>query len=136
MYIIGFCEALIDMLKQYVQDYTNITGSMINDVRMIGCITLVLILGLAIVGMDWVTRVSSILFIKWDYVSALDYPIPHKLTKTKEGDDPTLKMYNVFIFAGTNWSFGPVGRFPIRFHYWFVRSWWKWKTQRSCWLQW
>ena len=58
MYIIGFCEALIDMLNQYVQDYTNITGSMINDVRMIGCITLVLILGLAIVGMDWVTKVS------------------------------------------------------------------------------
>jgi solute carrier family 12 sodium/potassium/chloride transporter 2 len=62
MYIIGFCEALIDMLKQYVQDYTNITGSMINDVRMIGCITLVLILGLAIVGMDWVTKVSLNLF--------------------------------------------------------------------------
>ena len=58
MYIIGFCDALIDMLNQYVPDFEGILGLRINDVRMIGSITLVLILGLAIVGMDWVTRVS------------------------------------------------------------------------------
>ena len=59
MYIIGFCEALIDMLRQYMTDFDTIVGSMVNDVRMIGCITLVFILVLAIVGMDWVTRVSK-----------------------------------------------------------------------------
>ena len=59
MYIIGFCEALIDMLRQYMTDFDTIVGSMVNDVRMIGCITLVFILVLAIVGMDWVTRVNE-----------------------------------------------------------------------------
>lgn len=59
MYIIGFCEALIDMLRQYIDGFDTIVGSMINDVRMIGVITLVLVLLLAIVGMDWVTRVRK-----------------------------------------------------------------------------
>ena len=63
MYIIGFCEALLDMLNECITDFDGIVGTMINDVRMIGCITLVLILGLAIVGMDWVTRVSLHSFI-------------------------------------------------------------------------
>ena len=58
MYIIGFCDSLIDMLDQYVDNYTGILDVRINDVRLIGTISLVCILALAIVGMDWVTRVS------------------------------------------------------------------------------
>lgn len=33
-------------------------GGGTNDVRILGVITLILVLALAIVGMDWVTRVS------------------------------------------------------------------------------
>ena len=58
MYIIGFCDSLIDMLYQYVDNFDGIVGLRINDVRLVGCLTLVAILALAIVGMDWVTRVS------------------------------------------------------------------------------
>lgn len=57
MYIIGFCDALLGMLGEYIDGFDWISGSKINDVRWIGCITLVCILALAIVGMDWVTRV-------------------------------------------------------------------------------
>ena len=63
MYTIGFCESLIDMLFQYVPDFNGIVdaSNRTNDVRLIGTITLILVLALAIVGMDWVTRVQLLL---------------------------------------------------------------------------
>eukprot|EP00091_Calanus_sinicus_P020387 TRINITY_DN5548_c0_g1_i4.p1 TRINITY_DN5548_c0_g1~~TRINITY_DN5548_c0_g1_i4.p1 ORF type:complete len:280 (+),score=42.12 TRINITY_DN5548_c0_g1_i4:128-967(+) len=65
MYVIGFCESLLDMLYFYVEDFQGIMGSSpsqkMNDVRIIGLITLTLCLALAIVGMEWVTRVQKAL---------------------------------------------------------------------------
>jgi len=60
MYIIGFCEALFDMLKLDDIGMTGITGIGfgLNDTRLIGCVTLVALGVLAVVGMDWVTRVQ------------------------------------------------------------------------------
>ena len=58
VYLIGFCDALLDMLGQYLTGYNGIIAfpaDRVNDVRLIGSISLVMILGLAIVGMDWVT---------------------------------------------------------------------------------
>ena len=66
MYIIGFCESLIDMLDQILPNFNGLvdSGLRVNDIRLIGSVTLVLILGLAIVGMDWVTRVQmGLLFL-------------------------------------------------------------------------
>jgi len=65
MYIIGFCESLLDMLTFYIDDFQGITGTSpsqkMNDVRIIGLITLTFTLALAIVGMEWVTRVQKAL---------------------------------------------------------------------------
>ena len=61
MYIIGFCDSLNDMLKEYVQGFDGIIGAPIDDVRLIGSITLIVVLLIAIVGMDWVTRVQLLL---------------------------------------------------------------------------
>ena len=65
MYIIGFAESLLDMLDEYLPDWGGIVPGMegfrLHDVRIIGSATLVLILVLAIVGMDWVTRVQKLL---------------------------------------------------------------------------
>ena len=68
MYIIGFCDSLIDMVLEIntksnpeglVEGVTSIiTDDKLNDIRIIGCVTLVAILVLAVVGMDWVTRVQ------------------------------------------------------------------------------
>jgi solute carrier family 12 (sodium/potassium/chloride transporter), member 2 len=55
MYIVGFCESLQDLLASYG---TVLIDGASNDIRVVGIITLVGILVLAIVGMDWVTRVS------------------------------------------------------------------------------
>lgn len=63
MYIIGFAESLLDMFEEYISGWSGIVGSdignRINDIRIIGSVTLVLILVLAFVGMDWVTRVQK-----------------------------------------------------------------------------
>ena len=49
-------------LQEYIPNWAGIVDSdfsnRLNDVRIIGCTTIVLILILAFVGMDWVTRVS------------------------------------------------------------------------------
>ena len=65
MYVIGFCDSVLDMLLEYSTDFDGIVGTAkdrANDIRLIGCISLVAILGLAIVGMDWVTRVRKFYF--------------------------------------------------------------------------
>ena len=46
--------------------------SRLNDVRIIGSVTLVLLLVLAIVGMDWVTRVQKLLLVLL-MVSQIDF---------------------------------------------------------------
>jgi len=65
MYIIGFCESLMDMLYQYVPGFDGFISdtNRLHDVRLIGSCTLVVILALAIVGMEWVTRVQKILLL-------------------------------------------------------------------------
>ena len=50
MYLIGFCESVVDMLAQFLPDFNGIVDSehRVNDIRLIGSVSLVLILGLAI----------------------------------------------------------------------------------------
>eukprot|EP00092_Neocalanus_flemingeri_P012452 GFUD01013425.1.p1 GENE.GFUD01013425.1~~GFUD01013425.1.p1 ORF type:complete len:1079 (+),score=254.39 GFUD01013425.1:143-3379(+) len=68
MYIIGFAESFLDMFQDYVPGWQGIVDPdfkkfRTNDVRIIGSVTLVGILVLAIVGMDWVTRVQKALLV-------------------------------------------------------------------------
>lgn len=62
-YIIGFCDSLKDLLKYYA-DGAQIVDGAVNDTRIVGTVTLIAVLALAIVGMDWVTRVQmALLFL-------------------------------------------------------------------------
>ncbi|KAK8750030.1 hypothetical protein OTU49_015196 [Cherax quadricarinatus] len=62
-YIIGFCNSLQDMMKDYFNGSQIFDGG-VNDTRLVGTITLIAVLALAIVGMDWVTRVQmGLLFL-------------------------------------------------------------------------
>jgi solute carrier family 12 sodium/potassium/chloride transporter 2 len=56
MYIVGFCESLQDLLRTFG---TTLIDGTSNDTRVVGLVILIGILVLAIVGMDWVTRVSN-----------------------------------------------------------------------------
>ena len=65
MYTIGFCESLFDMLHQYIPDHRGdggdgafVLNSRINDVRLVGFATVAILLVIAIVGMNVVSRVQ------------------------------------------------------------------------------
>lgn len=60
MYVVGFSESLQDLLRTFG---ASILDNGTNDIRLVSAITLVGILILAFVGMDWVTRVSQSTFI-------------------------------------------------------------------------
>ncbi|XP_066994465.2 bumetanide-sensitive sodium-(potassium)-chloride cotransporter isoform X2 [Anabrus simplex] len=60
MYIVGFCESLQDLLRPFG---AQIIDGAVHDIRIIGLITLIAILILAIVGMDWVTRTQMVLLV-------------------------------------------------------------------------
>jgi len=84
MYIIGFCESLVDMLYQYVAGFDGfISTNRVHDVRLIGSVTLVVILALAIVGMEWVTRVQKVLMLLLVFAQ-IDFIVGTFLTPTAE----------------------------------------------------
>ena len=104
MYLIGFCEALFDMFQEYLVGYTGIIGvDRINDVRLVGSVTLVLILGLAIVGMDWVTRVQMGLLCLL-LVSQVDFLIGSFLPASDEELSKGFVGFNGTVLSQNLWS--------------------------------
>ena len=64
MYVIGFCESLLDMLTEvHGGEFGGIVDAGLNDVRIIGCGTVFVLLIIAIVGMEWITRVQTVLLV-------------------------------------------------------------------------
>jgi len=57
MYVVGFCESMSDLLATY--DLQIVDGG-INDMRIMGCITVMLLLCIVVVGMEWETKVISL----------------------------------------------------------------------------
>jgi len=98
MYIIGFAESLLDMFQEYIPGWAGMVDEdfltfRTNDVRIIGSATLVLILVLAIVGMDWVTRVQKALLVLL-ICSQVDFVIGTFLPRSAE----------VYAKGFTGWS--------------------------------
>lgn len=50
MYVVGFCESMNDLLKSFGE---KIIDNSTQDVRIIGCITLLILLAVVVVGMEW-----------------------------------------------------------------------------------
>lgn len=55
MYIVGFCESLLDLLKNTF-DVWIIDGA-VQDTRIIGSITVVILLIIVVIGMEWEAKV-------------------------------------------------------------------------------
>merc|ERR550532_174600 len=89
MYIIGFAESLPD----WGGIVPGMEGFRLHDVRIIGSATLVLILVLAMVGMDWVTRVQKLLLVLL-MCSQVDFVVGTFLNKSDE----------VYAKGFTGWS--------------------------------
>lgn len=55
MYVVGFCESLGDLLDTFG---LYIVDGGVNDVRIIGSITIVVLTAIVVVGMEWEAKVS------------------------------------------------------------------------------
>uniref|UniRef100_W5N6P4 Solute carrier family 12 member 1 n=1 Tax=Lepisosteus oculatus TaxID=7918 RepID=W5N6P4_LEPOC len=59
MYVVGFSETVVDLLK----DNNAIMVDPVNDIRIVGCITVVLLLGISVAGMEWEAKAQVLLLI-------------------------------------------------------------------------
>ncbi|KAG7473878.1 hypothetical protein MATL_G00100390 [Megalops atlanticus] len=59
MYVVGFAETVVDLLKEN----SAIMVDEVNDVRIIGCITVVMLLGISVAGMEWEAKAQLILLV-------------------------------------------------------------------------
>ncbi|XP_068102802.1 solute carrier family 12 member 2 [Hyperolius riggenbachi] len=59
MYVVGFSETVVDLLKEH--------GALMidesNDIRIIGAITVVLLLGISVAGMEWEAKAQIVLLV-------------------------------------------------------------------------
>ncbi|KAI1301558.1 Solute carrier family 12 member 2 [Halotydeus destructor] len=60
MYTVGFAETLQEVLAM---NGFEMTGTKLNDVRIIGCVTVCLLLGVALIGTEWESKAQVILLI-------------------------------------------------------------------------
>ena len=59
MYVVGFAETVRDILRDNDALMVNET----NDIRIVGLITIIILLGVTMVGLQWVVRTQIILLI-------------------------------------------------------------------------
>ncbi|XP_033843476.1 solute carrier family 12 member 1 isoform X1 [Periophthalmus magnuspinnatus] len=59
MYVVGFAETVVELL----QDNNALMVDPINDIRIIGCITVVLLLGISVAGMEWEAKAQIVLLV-------------------------------------------------------------------------
>lgn len=55
MYVVGFCESMTDLLETF--GLYIIDGGP-NDIRIIGCVTIVILMGIVTFGMEWEAKVT------------------------------------------------------------------------------
>lgn len=56
MYVVGFCESMQDLLHSF--DAAIVDGG-IQDIRIIGSITILILLVIVVVGMEWEAKVND-----------------------------------------------------------------------------
>ncbi|XP_077568718.1 solute carrier family 12 member 1 [Stigmatopora nigra] len=59
MYVVGFAETVVDLLKEY--DVLMVDP--LNDIRIIGVITVIVLLGISLAGMEWEAKAQIVLLI-------------------------------------------------------------------------
>ncbi|KYM96976.1 Bumetanide-sensitive sodium-(potassium)-chloride cotransporter [Cyphomyrmex costatus] len=60
MYVVGFCESLVDCLRPFK---ACIVDCATTDIRIIGCITIVVLLIIVIIGLEWESKAQIFLLI-------------------------------------------------------------------------
>ncbi|XP_029945484.1 solute carrier family 12 member 1 [Salarias fasciatus] len=59
MYVVGFAETVVELLLEY----DSIMVDPLNDIRIISCITVVVLLGISVAGMEWEAKAQIVLLV-------------------------------------------------------------------------
>ncbi|XP_040826316.1 solute carrier family 12 member 2 isoform X2 [Ochotona curzoniae] len=59
MYVVGFAETVVELLKEH----SLLMIDDINDIRIIGAITVVILLGISVAGMEWESKAQIVLLV-------------------------------------------------------------------------
>ncbi|KAH8380360.1 hypothetical protein KR009_010176 [Drosophila setifemur] len=100
MYVVGFCESMLSMMSNFGWE---IVDGAVQDVRIIGCVTILLLLIIVVVGMEWEAKAQIGLLIIL-LVAIADFVIgsiigpknDHELAKGFLGYNATVFKSNLF----------------------------------------
>ncbi|XP_042199013.1 solute carrier family 12 member 1-like isoform X1 [Callorhinchus milii] len=99
MYVVGFSETVVGILK----DKDAFMVDPINDIRIVGCITVVVLLGITVAGMEWETKAQVILLIIL-LIGIVNFFIGTVIPSTPEKRARGFFNYQAVIFTE---NFGP-----------------------------
>uniref|UniRef100_A0A8C3ET16 Solute carrier family 12 member 3 n=1 Tax=Corvus moneduloides TaxID=1196302 RepID=A0A8C3ET16_CORMO len=106
MHTVGFAETVRDLL----QEHNSLIVDPTNDIRIIGVITVTVLLGISLAGMEWEAKILFFLVI---LVSFINYLVGTVIPATTEKQAKGFFSYRADIFAQNfvpNWR-GPEGSF-------------------------
>ncbi|NXK80703.1 S12A3 protein, partial [Amazona guildingii] len=116
MHTVGFAETVRDLL----QEHNSLIVDPTNDIRIIGVVTVTVLLGISLAGMEWEAK-AQILFFLVILVSFINYLVGTVIPATAEKQAKGFFSYRADIFAQNfvpNWR-GPEGSFFSLFSIFF-----------------
>ncbi|KAK2530070.1 Slc12a3 [Columba guinea] len=116
MHTVGFAETVRDLL----QEHNSLIVDPTNDIRIIGVVTVTVLLGISLAGMEWEAK-AQILFFLVILVSFVNYLVGTVIPATAEKQSKGFFSYRADIFAQNfvpNWR-GPEGSFFSLFSIFF-----------------
>ncbi|XP_072258498.1 solute carrier family 12 member 1 isoform X3 [Pyxicephalus adspersus] len=99
MYVVGFSETVVELLK----DNDAIMVDEMNDIRIVGVITVILLLGISVAGMEWEAKAQILLLIIL-LIAIVNFFIGTVIPTTEEKRARGFFNYQASIFAE---NFGP-----------------------------
>uniref|UniRef100_A0A8B9IXT8 Solute carrier family 12 member 3 n=1 Tax=Amazona collaria TaxID=241587 RepID=A0A8B9IXT8_9PSIT len=114
MHTVGFAETVRDLL----QEHNSLIVDPTNDIRIIGVVTVTVLLGISLAGMEWEAKILFFLVI---LVSFINYLVGTVIPATAEKQAKGFFSYRADIFAQNfvpNWR-GPEGSFFSLFSIFF-----------------
>ncbi|XP_069622125.1 solute carrier family 12 member 1 isoform X2 [Ranitomeya imitator] len=99
MYVVGFSETVVDLLK----DNNAIMVDEMNDIRIVGTITVIILLGISVAGMEWEAKAQIVLLVIL-LIAIANFFIGTVIPTTEEKRSRGFFNYQASIFAE---NFGP-----------------------------
>ncbi|XP_060780297.1 solute carrier family 12 member 1 [Neoarius graeffei] len=94
MYVVGFAETVVDLLKEH----NALMVDEVNDIRIVGCITVLLLLGISVAGMEWEAKAQIVLLVIL-LVAIVNVFVGTVLPPTEDKKNKGFFSYHESIFA-------------------------------------